>query len=336
MGCLETMKDLKVSSKAPVFFDVYQEDQATDLEALSQGLLALQATLSPKYFYDAMGSVLFDAITLLPEYYPTRTESEIFTGQATDIHAHLPKQATWVDLGAGSCQKAANLFSHTMPSRYVAVDISTTYLAKQLQDLQAQHAEVSMVGVGMDFSNSLSFPEKLQQHFSEQALLALYLGSSLGNFNPTEALSFLQRIAALCKQGKPGSGLLIGIDLVKDANTLERAYADDLGVTAAFNLNVLRRVNHLLSADFDVRDWQHCARFNAQLSRIEMHLQAKRDLVVAWQGQQRQFKQNETIHTENSYKWSIDQFGQKLREAGFSNVLHWTDPKVHYALFWAN
>ena len=325
-----------MSTKEPVFYDVYQESKDTDIEELSQGLLAHQANLSPKYFYDAMGSVLFDAITLLPEYYPTRTEFEIFESQAKDIHAQLPQQATWLDLGAGSCQKAANLFAHTMPATYVAVDISSAYLANHLKDLQAKHAQVNMVGVGTDFSKSLTFPPQLQQQLTDQPLLVLYLGSSLGNFNPSEALSFLQRIAALCKQGQPGSGLLIGIDLVKETSTLERAYADDLGVTAAFNLNVLRRVNHLLGSDFDVQDWQHSARFNSQASLIEMHLQAKHDLVVQWHGQQRHFKKDETIHTENSYKWSIDQFKQLLLEAGFSNIQQWTDPKVHFALFWAN
>jgi L-histidine N-alpha-methyltransferase len=146
----------------------------------------------------------------------------------------------------------------------------------------------------------------------------------------------LERVAVLCKKGQPGSGLIIGIDLVKDTNTLERAYADDLGVTAAFNLNVLRRVNQLLGSDFDVRDWQHIARFNVQESRIEMHLQAKRNLTVQWRGQQRSFKQGETIHTENSYKWSIDNFTAQLRKSGFKSVQHWTDPKSHYALFWAS
>lgn len=324
-----------MSTQEPVFFDVVHDTLATDLEELSLGLLAQQATLSPKYFYDEMGSVLFDAITLLPEYYPTRTESQIFVDHAHDIHAQLPQQATWVDLGAGSCHKAARLFTQTLPATYVAVDISSAYLVNQLKDLQAKHTHVNMVGVGMDFSASLSFPEQLQPHLANQPLLVLYLGSSLGNFHPEQALSFLQRIAALCQQGQPGSGLLIGIDLVKDTKTLEQAYADDLGVTAAFNLNVLRRVNQLLGSDFDVREWQHCARFNTQASRIEMHLKAKHDLVVQWKGRQRHFKQDETIHTENSYKWSIDQFADQLRAAGFSTLRHWTDPNAHFALFWA-
>ena len=322
--------------KQALFFDIYKENKDANIQELSQGLLCPQATLSPKYFYDEMGSVLFDAITLLPEYYPTRTEFEIFVDQASLIHAQFPKQATWVDLGAGNCQKAVQLFTHTMPATYVAVDISVDYLSQHLKDLQAKYSEVNVVGVAMDFSNSLTFPEKLQQQLTAEPLLALYLGSSLGNFNPTEALYFLQRVANLCKMGQPGSGLIIGIDLVKDSSTLERAYADDLGVTAAFNLNVLRRVNSLLGSDFDVRDWQHSARFNVQESRVEMHLQAKKNLTVQWQGQQRHFKQGETIHTENSYKWSVDKFTTLLLQSGFSNTRHWTDQKSHYALFWAS
>jgi dimethylhistidine N-methyltransferase len=322
--------------KQPTFFDIYKENKATDLQELMTGLLSPQANLSPKYFYDEMGSVLFDAITLLPEYYPTRTELEIFTQQAADIHAQLPKQAAWVDLGAGNCQKAVNLFAHTMPASYVAVDISVDYLSSHLKDLQAQFANLDVMGVGMDFSQSLTFPESLQQHLTSKPILALYLGSSLGNFNPTDALQFLQRIASLCKMGQAGSGLLIGIDLVKAAKTIELAYADDLGVTAAFNLNVLRRINHLLGSDFDVRDWQHMACFNAQESRVEMHLQAKKNLMVSWPGQQRQFKQDETIHTENSYKWTVEKFTQLLHQSGFSNAKHWIDPQSNFAVFWAS
>ncbi|MFN5507339.1 MAG: L-histidine N(alpha)-methyltransferase, partial [Burkholderiales bacterium] len=170
--------------KQPLFFDTYKENKDTDIQALSHGLLCPQATLSPKYFYDEMGSVLFDAITLLPEYYPTRTELEIFTQQASDIHAHFPKQATWVELGAGSCQKAAQLFTHSKPLTYVAVDISVDYLSQHLKDLQAKNSDVNVVGVSMDFSHSLKFPEKLQKELTAEPLLALYLGSSLGNFNP--------------------------------------------------------------------------------------------------------------------------------------------------------
>jgi len=325
-----------MQTKLPQFFDLFKENKDTDVQELTKGLLSPKACLSAKYFYDEMGSVLFDAITLLPEYYLTRTEQEILVNQSSEIHAQLPQHATWVDLGAGNCEKAVKLFQHTMPVNYVAVDISVDYLANSLKDLQANYSEVNVVGVGMDFSTSLTFPKQLEPQLTQAPTLVLYLGSSLGNFNPPEALSFLQRVAVLCKKGQPGSGLLIGIDLVKDSNTLERAYADELGVTAAFNLNVLRRVNDLLGSDFDLRDWQHCALFNEMESRIEMHLQAKRDLTVHWQGQQRHFEEGETIHTENSYKWSIEKFTDQLRKAGFSNVRHWSDQKAHFALFWAN
>jgi len=322
--------------KQPLFFEIYKENKDEDIQELIQGLLSPQASLSPKYFYDELGSVLFDAITLLPEYYPTRTELEIFIDQASEIHAQFPKQATWVELGAGNCQKAAQLFKHSLPATYIAVDISVDYLSNNLKDLQAKYSDVDVIGVGMDFSNSLTFPQDLLEKLTAEPILALYLGSSLGNFNPTEALFFLKRVANLCKKGRPGSGLIIGIDLVKDSNILERAYADELGITAAFNLNVLRRINHLMGSDFDVRDWQHVSRFNVQDSRIEMHLQAKRDLTVHWEGQQRFFKQKETIHTENSYKWSIEKFTTQLLESGFSTIRHWTDKKSHYALFWAS
>ena len=321
--------------KQPLFFDIHQQNKDADIQELIQGLLCPQATLSPKYFYDELGSVLFDAITLLPEYYLTRAELEIFVDKASEIHAQFPKQAAWIDLGAGNCQKAVRLFTHTMPATYVAVDISTEYLSSNLKDLQAKYSEVNVVGLGVDFSRSLALPEKLKEKIATQPLLALYLGSSLGNFNPTEAFYFLQRLANLCKTAQPGSGLIIGIDLAKDSKTLERAYADELGVTAAFNLNVLRRVNSLLSADFDLRDWQHCARFNAKESRVEMHLNAKRNLAVNFHGHQRLFKKDESIHTENSYKWSIKNFSEQLLKSGFTSVQHWTDSKSHYALFWA-
>jgi len=320
----------------PSFFNTFEVNPHAVVQELSQGLLSAQAFCSPKYFYNALGSALFEAITCLPEYYPTRAEAAIFTEQAQAIHAQLPSEAVWVDLGAGSCQKAARLFARTTPGVYVAVDISLDYLRGALARLQYEHPHISMVGVGMDFSKTLALPAALQQQVSVRPLLTFYPGSSLGNFSPDEALGFLQRIAVLCKVAKPGSGLLIGIDLVKDHSVLERAYADDLGVTAAFNLNALRHINELLGSDFDVRDWRHSAHFNIQESRIEMHLHARRKLTVSWPGQQRVFEIDETIHTENSYKWTLGNFNRHLLKAGFSQTQHWTDQQGQYAVFWAS
>jgi dimethylhistidine N-methyltransferase len=323
-------------SNKPSFFNALSPPSDSSLQDLSQGLLASGAHCSPKYFYNALGSTLFDAITHLPEYYLTRTEAAIFGDHAEAIHGQISAQATWLDLGAGSCEKAARLFERTPPGLYVAVDISLTYLTDTLERLQREHPQVPMMGVGMDFSSALTFPPSLHAQLLARPVFAFYPGSSLGNFDPVQALGFLQRVATVCNAAKPGSGLLIGIDLVKDTAVLERAYADDLGVTAAFNLNVLRHMNTLLSADFDVRDWQHLARFNVKESRIEMHLQARREVTVSWSGHQRVFQKNETIHTENSYKWTVEKFSKLLRSAGFAQTQHWTDQQQQYAVFWAS
>ena len=272
----------------------------------------------------------------MPEYYLTRTEATIFSDHAEAIHGQIPAQAAWLDLGAGSCEKAARLFERTPPGLYVAVDISLTYLTDTLERLQREHPQVPMMGVGMDFSSALTFPPSLHAQLVARPVFAFYPGSSLGNFDPVQALGFLQRVAAVCNAAKSGSGLLIGIDLVKDTAVLEHAYADDLGVTAAFNLNVLRHMNTLIDANFDVRDWQHLARFNEKESRIEMHLQARRAVTVSWPGQQRVFQQGETIHTENSYKWTVEKFSKLLRSAGFTQTQHWTDQQQQYAVFWAS
>jgi dimethylhistidine N-methyltransferase len=266
----------------------------------------------------------------------TRTEAAIFSDHAQAIHAQIPEQAAWLDLGAGSCEKAARLFEQTPPGLYVAVDISLAYLTDTLERLQREHPQVPMAGVGMDFSSALSFAPELQAQVLARPVFAFYPGSSLGNFDPVQALGFLQRIVAVCNAAKSGSGLLIGIDLVKDSAVLEPAYADDLGVTAAFNLNVLRHMNTLIGTDFDVRDWQHLAHFNVKESRIEMHLQARSTVTVSWPGQQRVFQQGETIHTENSYKWTVEKFSKLLRSAGFMHTQHWTDQQEQYAVFWAS
>ncbi len=325
-----------MAEKVPGFFKTFDIDPDVVAKELEHGLLSGHAHCSPKYFYNALGSTLFEAITHLPEYYPTRTEASIFAKHGDAIHHCIPKRATWVDLGAGSCQKAASLFTRTPPSMYVAVDISLDYLKETLINLQRSLPAVEMVGVGMDFSSALSWPAELSEHLVQQPVFAFYPGSSLGNFTPEQALGFLKRIAALCNAGQAGSGLLIGIDLVKATKVLEHAYDDDLGVTAAFNLNVLRHVNALIGTNFDVRDWQHKALFNVEQSRIEMHLLAKQTVTVRWGTKQRTYQTGEGIHTENSYKWTVPSFTDLLRQAGFAQSQHWTDPKEHYALFWAS
>jgi len=290
-------------------------------DELAAGLLARPAAVSPKFFYDSLGSALFTAITELPEYYPTRTERSILSEHAPAIaaalHLRLGAGFTMVDLGAGDGAKAAQLFAALQPARYVAIDISGDYLALALQGLQQRFAAIAMVGVVQDFSTRLALPSGLVS----APALAFYPGSSIGNFSPEAALRLLVQLRAAVQ----GGALLIGVDLVKAAPVLQAAYDDELGVTAAFNLNLLRQANRLLGSDFAPRDWVHRAFFNAAQSRIEMHLEARHDLLVRWPGAQRAFAAGERIHTENSYKWTPASFEGLLRDAGWQPQQRWTD-----------
>jgi dimethylhistidine N-methyltransferase len=184
-----------------------------------------------------------------------------------------------------------------------------------------------MLGIGVDFSAGLRLPDAVRR----DNRLFFYPGSSIGNFTPEEALVFLAGIRAHCV-GANGGGLLIGVDLVKQESVLQAAYDDALGVTAAFNLNLLNNLNALIGSDFAVGDWRHCALFNTTLSRIEMHLEARRDVSTTWEGGGRRFNRGQRIHTENSYKYTLDDFKALLRRAGFSDVRAWTDPNDWFAL----
>jgi dimethylhistidine N-methyltransferase len=316
-----------MSLRQPQFVQLYQEDRAAVRAELRAGLLAPQAQLAPKYLYDPLGSRLFDAITELPEYYPTRTEAALLAEHGAAIAAQLPADATLVDLGAGNCEKAARLFGVLQPARYVAVDISVDYLHNALHCLQRQFPTLDMLGVGLDFSSTLALPPEV----GPGPRLLFYPGSSIGNFTPVQALDFLRQVRAAAQ----GGGLLVGVDLVKPLDVLEPAYDDALGVTAAFNKNLLLHVNRLLGADFEVRDWQHLAFFNTEHSRIEMHLQAARNVTVRWPQGERRFAAGERIHTENSYKYRVADFEALLRQAGFAQTAAWQDARGWFAMFWA-
>jgi dimethylhistidine N-methyltransferase len=229
-----------------------------------------------------------------------------------------------------SAAKAAALIPFLSPSQYVPVDISVDFLREAADKLQASFPALDIVGLGMDFSSSLTLPDAVRSHDR----VFFYPGSSLGNFSPPDALRFLQQIAS-SQQGN-ASGLLLGIDLVKDAAVLQAAYDDAAGVTAAFNKNVLLNVNALLGADFDLRQWRHVALFNLQDSRIEMHLEAVTNNTVRWAGHERSFAAGERIHTENSYKYTLDGISSLLKQAGFSHVQHWTDAQGWFGVFWAS
>ena len=323
--------------KTPQFLQIYQENSAAIRQELLDGLSAdLRfggAITSPKFLYDALGSRLFEAITELPEYYPTRTESAIFAEHGAAMAQCMAPGSTLIDLGAGNCAKAARLFGLLSPQRYVAVDISVDFLRDALANLQRQYPALDMVGLGLDFSSGLALPPAVGDPAHAPRLL-FYPGSSIGNFSPPQALSFLRSVHAACGP-LPESGLLIGVDLVKDTAELEAAYDDALGVTAAFNRNLLLHINRLTGSNFELAHWQHVGRFDVPLSRIEMHLQAKRDVTVRWPGGGREFIAGERIHTENSYKWTQAGFEQLLSQAGFGTATGWTDPDKRFAVYWA-
>jgi dimethylhistidine N-methyltransferase len=302
-------------------------DAATIAE-ISAGLLAPQASTSPKYFYDSLGSHLFEAICELPEYYPTRTEAAIFARYGADMAARIGPGMTLIDLGAGNCAKAASLFPLLQPSQYVPVDIAGDFLQQAAAQLRQRFPNIEITPLVTDLSRPLvlppSVPAARRQFF--------YPGSSIGNFTPHDAVAFLRQVRE--NVGADG-GLLIGVDLVKDPAVLDAAYDDAIGVTAAFNLNLLRHLNHLAGADFEPAQWRHVAFFNDAESRIEMHLEARSALTVHWCGGERSFAQGERIHTENSYKYTPESFRSLLWEAGFRVDGTWTDDAHWFAVMHA-
>jgi len=308
-----------------------QEDRSpvsSAQQALAQGLLAVNAQMSPKYFYDRIGSVLFEAICELPEYYPTRTEADIFKHHLSEMAQVIGTGATLIDLGAGNCAKAASLFPQMRPGQYVPVDISDHHLQDSVQRLRQRFPHIEMTEVGLDFSVPWQLPDSVR----DEKRLFFYPGSSIGNFDHEHALALLRQIRAAC--GDDG-GILIGFDMIKDSAVLHAAYDDALGVTAAFNLNALRHINRVLGSDFDVRHWQHKVFFNAQLARIEMHLEARIEQTVHWPGAERRFAKGERIHTENSYKYTLPSMLDLLKQAGFGQARDWSDPSAWFSVVYA-
>jgi dimethylhistidine N-methyltransferase len=314
--------------RSPRFNQRHVGDPAAERAEIIRGLQQQPAQASPKYFYDKLGSHLFEAITELPEYYPTRTEAAIFAAHGGEMAREIGIGATLVDLGAGNCVKATKLFPLLEPSRYVAIDISVDYLHDALRRVQREYPALDVVGLGLDFSSALELPHELTD---DGRTVFFYPGSSIGNYTPDDALAFLQRVRARAS----GGGLLIGVDLVKPAPLLEAAYADAIGVTAAFNLNILRQINRLIGSDFDPAQWEHVGLYSAERSRVEMHLQARREQSVRWPGGERRFEAGERMHTENSCKYTVENFSALLRQAGFEAPMHWTDPNGWFAVFWA-
>lgn len=296
------------------------------LEGLSQPVRAI----SPKYFYDARGSALFDEICELPEYYPTRTELGILAAHAPEMAARIGADADLVEFGAGSLNKVGQLLAalqarNAMP-RYVPIDISGEHLGAAVQNLRARLPGLDVTPVVADYTRAFTLPA---QHAGRRRI-GFFPGSTLGNFAPGEALAFLRQAARLLR----GGSLLIGVDLVKDPALLHAAYNDAQGVTAAFNLNLLRRANSELGTDFDLDGYAHHALYHPGLRRIEMHLVSRRAQTVTVAGQRFDFDEGESLHTESSHKFTVHGLRALASQAGFRPGPVWTDPDRRFSVHW--
>ncbi|MCW8108416.1 L-histidine N(alpha)-methyltransferase [Alteromonas ponticola] len=280
--------------------------------------------LSPKYFYDQRGSQLFDQICELPEYYVTRTEIGLLEQHGEEIAGLIGKNAILLELGSGSSIKIRTLLNALKPKAYVALDISKEHLINAATLLAEDFDWLDVHAVCVDFSTPWQLPIPL-----EGKRTAFFPGSSIGNFTPDEAARILTQLGHLI--GK-GGDLLIGIDLKKDVSTLESAYNDAQGITAAFNKNLLSRLNRELDANFDLGAFHHESIWNDAESRIEMHLFSDTEQIVSVDGELFRFRAGESIHTENSYKYTVTDFSDLAASAGFKSVKVWLDDNQLFSI----
>lgn len=299
------------------FFD-YRPTPADVRAEVLEGLGRPAKRLSPKLFYDQRGSQLFDAITELPEYYPTRTEIGILREYGSEMADLLGRDNVLIELGSGSSLKIQTLLAALQPSVYMPVDISKEHLLESAHALAERFPGLSIRAACADYSAPFRLP--MEPDWTD--LAAFFPGSSIGNFDPDDARLLLGRVAELLGTG---GRLLIGVDLPKDPAILNAAYDDAQGVTAAFNLNLLSRINRELDGNFDLDAFTHRAFFDNDLSRVEMHLVSRFEQRVEVAGSIFDFRAGETIHTENSYKYGIDSFHRLAGDAGFVAEQVWTD-----------
>lgn len=298
-------------------------EMESDLEAfardVAEGLAKAQKSLPCRYFYDARGSALFEEITALDEYYPTRTEASILRECAAEIAARTQPGSCLVEFGSGSSAKT-QIILDALPqlAAYVAIDVSESALNEARERLAQLYPLLRVECVVADFGSDFNMPHDLL----DAPRLGFFPGSTIGNFEPVEAQKLLGHFAQTLG---PGSRLIIGVDLEKDAAILLPAYDDARGVTAAFNLNLLARINRELGADFDLAAFAHESRWNAHVGRVEMHLVSLRDQSVRVQGRGFRFVRGETIHTENSHKWRLDAFIALAQRAGWRSGAIWCD-----------
>lgn len=297
------------------------------LKEILDGLVASPKHIHPKYFYDAKGSKLFDAITELPEYYLTRTELSILTDHKKAIADTIGRDALLIEFGSGSSTKIRALLEAVRPIAYMPIDISKAHLEQSAKVISESFPWLNIKAVCADYTLPLELPWLPE----DDKRVVFFSGSTLGNQNPDEAADFLGRIRQLV--GQKG-GLLVGIDKHKPASVLHAAYNDAQGVTATFNLNVLSHINRLTDADLKPELFEHEAVYNKEAGRIEMYLSSLEDHSACLQDHQIHFHKGEKINTELSYKYETETFLRMAQAAGFENAQHWTDPKGYFSVFY--
>ena len=314
-------------ARAAIKADAVEQGCDPDLAAsVLEGLARRQKALPSRFFYDARGSALFEQITTLGEYYLTRTEIDLLERHAGEMAALLGPEASLVEFGSGASRKVPILLrALERPAAWVPIEIDDETLAQSVREMRARFPGLRIVPIHADFMQPVALPDgQLSTN-----RVGFFPGSTIGNFRPHEALAFLRNVGATLG---PSSTMIIGVDRKKDLSTLLSAYDDADGVTAAFNRNILRRINRELGADFDVDAFAHEARYDIDRGRIEMHLVARSPQQVRVLGRTFRFAAGESIHTEVSCKYTLDEFRLLARAAGWRPVQCWTDPRDWFAI----
>lgn len=307
----------------------FEPDTQSFLEDVIEGLSQPFKSLPSKYFYDHRGSQLFDQICQLSEYYPTRTEQGIMDQHAADMANACGPGCLLIEYGSGSSLKTQILLDHlNSPAAYMPLDISREHLESSVGKLARKYPDLEILPVCADFTQPFDVPLPSAE---VQRRVVYFPGSTIGNFTPEQSLALLHQVADICGSG---GGLLIGLDLQKDVEILERAYNDQQGVTAQFNLNLLARVNRELDADFDLEQFEHRAFYDSFENRIEMHLDSRTDQRVTVDGRVFDFEADESICTEYSHKFCIDDFARLAERAGLQVQEVWTDAKQWFGVMW--
>ena len=322
------MLDLRTDAGPLTAFYDHSPEEETFLDAALAGLSQPGKSIPCRFLYDARGSALFDAICELPEYYPTRTETAILTQRAPEIARLAGPRAQLIELGSGSSVKVRILLdAMDAPSAYIAVDISREHLKRAAEALAAEVPEVQVAAICADYSAPFPLPDMP----AAGRRVAFFPGSTIGNLEPEEALTFLR---AWARRLGPDAAMIVGVDLRKDPDVLHAAYDDAQGVTAAFTLNLLNRANAELGADFDLGQFAHDAHYNAEKGRIEIHLASLARQQVRIGSSVFGFEAGERMHVEHSYKYTLEGFQDLARRAGFAPTAAWTDAdalfSVHY------